>query len=78
MHNEIIEVVVTTPAPSKRGGASFCVGMATVLLLCGGLFVRRPDVARGVLAAFRPPRSSSLRWWMLVGGFYGATENLFT
>ena len=38
-----------------------------VLLLCGGLFARRPEVARRALAAVRPPRSSALRWWMLVG-----------
>ena len=76
--NYRLALYMPPPAGPLGGGASFCVGMVTVLLLCGGLFARRPDVARGVLAAFRPPRSSALRWWMLVGGFYGATENLFT
>lgn len=76
--NYRLAAYLPAPAGPMAGAISFTVGMFTVCVACTALFVRHPGRLRQTMAAFRPPHSAAIRWWMLAGGINGALHTSST
>lgn len=66
------------PLRSMAACVSFAAGSIGVCSCCAVLFARRPDAWRAVVDGFTRRSASShghpMRWWMPLGGAFGATQ----
>ena len=67
------------PLRSMAACVSFAAGSIGVCSCCALLFARRPDAWRAVVDGFTRRSASSyglhsMRWWMPLGGIFGATQ----